>query len=134
MRPATTLLLQEMKLAAIIHKSLSYDPTIVPAGSALDPTTRLSSPQDPGSALEMATINGAKALGLDDRIGTPEVGKGHFVAIDMRGIHSQPWFSSTSAVVYAATGHDVKVVGVDGRMLVEKEELITMDERGSPPT
>lgn len=106
-------LLQEMKLAAIIHKSLSYDPTAVPAESVL----------------EMATINGAKALGLDDRIGSLKIGKkADFVAIDMRGIQFQPWFNATSAVVYTATGRGVEVVVVDGKMLVEKGELITIEE------
>lgn len=106
-------LLQEMKLAAIIHKSISYDPTSVPAESVL----------------EMATINGAKALGLQDRIGSLELGKkADFVAIDMRGIHSQPWFNPVSAVVYTATGRDVDVVVVNGRMLVKDGKLLTMDE------
>ncbi|KKK12686.1 putative guanine deaminase [Aspergillus rambellii] len=106
-------LLQEMKLAAIIHKSISYDPTAVPAESVL----------------EMATINGAKALGLDDRIGSLEVGKkADFVAIDMRGIHSQPWFNPVSAVIYTATGRDVDVVVVDGKVLVAGGKLLTMDE------
>ncbi|OJJ50728.1 hypothetical protein ASPZODRAFT_55226 [Penicilliopsis zonata CBS 506.65] len=107
-------LLQEMKLAAIIHKSVSYDPTAVPAETVL----------------EMATINGAKALGLEDRIGSLEVGKkADFVAIDVRGIHSQPWFNAVSAVVYTATGRDVDVVVVDGQMVVEKGQLLTMNEQ-----
>ncbi|KAF7176323.1 hypothetical protein CNMCM7691_002248 [Aspergillus felis] len=106
-------LLQEMKLAGIIHKSVSYDPTAVPAETVL----------------EMATINGARALGLDDRIGSLEVGKkADFVAIDTRRIHLQPWFNPVSAVVYTATGRDVDVVVVDGRMLVQNGELLTMDE------
>ncbi|KAJ5433590.1 uncharacterized protein N7458_012746 [Penicillium daleae] len=107
-------LLQEMKLAAIIHKSISYDPTAVPAESVL----------------EMATINGAKALGLDDRIGSLEVGKkADFVAIDVRGIHNQPWHNPASAVVYTATGRDVDVVVVDGKVLVQNGELLTMNEK-----
>ncbi|KAI9368657.1 hypothetical protein BJX61DRAFT_205720 [Aspergillus egyptiacus] len=107
-------LLQEMKLAAIIHKSISYDPTAVPAEAVL----------------EMATINGAKALGLDGRIGSLEVGKkADFVAIDARGIHMQPWFNPVSAVVYTATGRDVDVVVVDGRMVVKGGQLLTMDEQ-----
>lgn len=107
-------LLQEMKLAAIIHKSISYDPTAVPAESVL----------------EMATINGARALGLQDRIGSLEIGKkADFVAIDVRGIHNQPWHNPVSAVVYTVTGRDVDVVVVDGRMLVQNGELLTMNEQ-----
>ncbi|KAJ5600757.1 hypothetical protein N7450_001824 [Penicillium hetheringtonii] len=107
-------LLQEMKLAAIIHKSISYDPTAVPAESVL----------------EMATINGAKALGLDDKIGSLEIGKkADFVASDVRGIHTQPWHNAASAVVYTATGRDVDVVVVDGKILVQNGKLLTMDEQ-----
>ncbi len=106
-------LLQEMKLAAIIHKSISFDPTAVPAEDVL----------------EMATINGAKALGLADQIGSLEIGKkADFVAIDMRKIHLQPWFNPVSAVVYAATGRDVEMTVVDGRIVVQGGKLVTMDE------
>ncbi|KAJ5499429.1 Amidohydrolase 1 [Penicillium expansum] len=106
-------LLQEMKLAAIIHKGISQDPTVVPAENVL----------------EMATINGAKALGLDKQIGSLEIGKkADFVAIDVRGIHTQPWFNPVSAVVYTATGRDVDVVVVNGKVLVKDGKLMTMDE------
>jgi cytosine/adenosine deaminase-related metal-dependent hydrolase len=106
-------LLQEMKLAGIIHKSISYDPTAVPAETVL----------------EMATINGAQALGLQDTIGSLEVGKkADFVAVDMRGIHSQPWFNPVSAIVYTATGRDVDFVVVDGQVVVQDGRLLTMDE------
>ncbi|PLN79634.1 atrazine chlorohydrolase/guanine deaminase [Aspergillus taichungensis] len=106
-------LLQEMKLAGIIHKGVSGNPTVVPAEAVM----------------EMATINGAKALGLDDRIGSIEVGKkADFVALDMRRAHSQPWFNPVSAVVYTATGRDVNYVVVDGKVLVREGELTTMDE------
>ena len=106
-------LLQEMKLAAIIHKAVSYDPTIIRAEQVL----------------EMATINGAKALGLDDQIGSLEIGKkADFVAIDMRKVHLQPWFSPVSAVVYSVTGRDVEMVVVDGKVLVEGGKLTTMNE------
>ncbi|OGE55869.1 hypothetical protein PENARI_c003G00296 [Penicillium arizonense] len=107
-------LLQEMKLAAIIHKGATQDPTVVPAESVL----------------EMATINGAKALGLDDKIGSLNIGKkADFVAIDMRKIHLQPWFNPVSAVVYTATGRDVELVVVDGKVVVNNGELVTMDEQ-----
>jgi cytosine/adenosine deaminase-related metal-dependent hydrolase len=107
-------LMQEMKLAAIIHKPASYDPTAVPAEDVL----------------EMATINGAKALGLADQIGSLEIGKkADFVAIDMRKIHLQPWFSPVSAVVYSATGRDVEMVVVDGKVVVENGKLTTLNEQ-----
>lgn len=106
-------LLQEMKLAGIIHKAASGDPTLVPAESVL----------------EMATINGARALGLDTEIGSLEVSKkADFVALDMRKVGLQPYYSPVSAVVYAATGNDVSLTVVDGRVVVEKGGLVTMDE------
>lgn len=106
-------LLQEMKLAAIIHKAKSYDPTIISAEQVL----------------EMATINGAKALGLQDSIGSLEVGKkADFVAIDMRKCHLQPYFSPVSAVVYSVTGKDVHLVVVDGKEVVKGGNLQTMNE------
>jgi cytosine/adenosine deaminase-related metal-dependent hydrolase len=106
-------LLQEMKLAGIIHKGTSFDPTVVPAEAVL----------------EMATINGAKALGLDDSIGSLEVGKkADFIAIDMRKVHLQPYYSPVSAVVYSATGQDVALTVVNGKKVVEHGKLLTMDE------
>jgi cytosine/adenosine deaminase-related metal-dependent hydrolase len=108
-------LLQEMKLAAIIHKAASYDPTIVSAEQVL----------------EMATVNGAKALGLDGEIGSLEVGKkADFVVVDMRHVHLQPYYSPVSAVVYSVTGRDVEMVVVDGNVVVEEGKLVTMDEEG----
>lgn len=107
-------LLQEMKLAAIIHKATSNDPTVVPAETVL----------------EMATINGAKALGLDESIGSLEVGKkADFVVTDMRKVHLQPVFSPVSAVVYTATGRDVEMVVIDGKVVVADGSLTTMDEQ-----
>jgi cytosine/adenosine deaminase-related metal-dependent hydrolase len=106
-------LLQEMKLAAIIHKAKSYDPTIISAEQVL----------------EMATIKGAKALGLQESIGSLEIGKkADFVAIDMRKVHLQPYFSAVSAVVYSVTGKDVELVVVDGKVVVKGGKLTTMDE------
>jgi cytosine/adenosine deaminase-related metal-dependent hydrolase len=106
-------LLQEMKLAAIIHKASSFDPTLVPAETVI----------------EMATINGAKALGLEKDIGSLEVGKkADFVAVDMRKCHLQPWYSAVSAVVYSVTGRDVELVVVDGKEVVKGGVLVTMDK------
>jgi cytosine/adenosine deaminase-related metal-dependent hydrolase len=106
-------LLQEMKLAGIIHKANSYDPTVVTAEQVL----------------EMATIKGAKALGLEKEIGSLEIGKkADFVAIDMRKVHLQPYYSPVSAVVYSVTGRDVELVVVDGKAVVSEGKLQSMDE------
>ncbi|KAK6537677.1 hypothetical protein TWF694_011851 [Orbilia ellipsospora] len=106
-------LLQEMKLAAIIHKATHYDPTVMPAETVM----------------EMATINGAKALGLENEIGSLEIGKkADFVAIDLRKLHLTPSFDPVSTIVYTATGRDVDMVVVDGKLLVNSGKLLTMDE------
>lgn len=105
-------MLQEMRLAGILHKVISMDPTVVPAETVL----------------EAATINGAKALGLDHLVGSLEVGKrADFVVLDMRATHLQPWFNPVSAVVYSATGRDVEMVVVDGKEVVQNGKLMTMD-------
>lgn len=106
-------MLQEMRLAGILHKVSTMDPTAVPAETVL----------------ELATINGAKALGLEAEIGSLEVGKkADFAVVDMRRCHLQPWHSPVSALVYSATGRDVEMVVVDGREVVRGGELVTLDE------
>jgi cytosine/adenosine deaminase-related metal-dependent hydrolase len=107
-------MLQEMRMAGILHKVSRMDPTSVTAETVL----------------EAATINGAKALGLADSIGSIEVGKkADFVVLDMRAVHLQPWFNPVSAVVYSATGRDVELVLVDGKEVVKNGKLTTMNEQ-----
>ncbi|KAK0256118.1 hypothetical protein B0A54_01056 [Friedmanniomyces endolithicus] len=106
-------MLQEQRLAGILHKVSTMNPTSVPAETVM----------------ELATINGAKALGLADSIGSLEVGKkADFVVLDMRAPHLQPWHNPVSAVVYTATGRDVELVLVDGKEVVKDGKLLTMDE------
>ncbi len=106
-------LIREMKLAAIIHKAATNDPLIVPAETVL----------------EMATINGARALGLEQEIGSLEVGKkADLVVIDFNRLHTTPSPNPISTLVYAATGGEVDTVVVDGQIVVEQGQLLTMDE------
>ncbi len=106
-------LIREMKLAAIIHKAVTNDPLVVPAETVL----------------EMATINGARALGLEHEIGSLEVGKkADLVVIDLNRLHTTPSPSPVSTLVYAATGGEVDMVVVDGRIVVEQGRLLTIDE------
>jgi cytosine/adenosine deaminase-related metal-dependent hydrolase len=106
-------MIREMKLAAIIHKAVSNDPLIVPAESVL----------------EMATINGARALGLEHEIGSLEVGKkADLVVLDFNRLHTTPSLNHVSSLVYAATGGEVDTVLVDGRVVVRQGQLLTMDE------
>lgn len=77
----------------------------------------------------MVTINGAKALGLDQEIGSLEVGKkADFVALGVGGLHCAPFdpaqlleggLDPVTTVVYSCTGADVEMVVVDGKVLVE---------------
>ena len=106
-------MIREMKLAALIHKAVSLDPLIVPAETVL----------------EMATINGARALGLEHEIGSLEVGKkADLVVIDLNRLHTTPSMNPASTLVYAATGGEVDMVVVDGQTVVEQGQLLTMDE------
>jgi cytosine/adenosine deaminase-related metal-dependent hydrolase len=106
-------LIREMKLAAIIHKAVTHDPLIVPAETVL----------------EMATINGARSLGLEQEIGSLEVGKkADLVVIDFNRLHTTPSPNPISTLVYAATGGEVDTVVVDGQIVVEQGQLLTMDE------
>ena len=105
-------LMAEMKLAAVVHKAVSLDPTVVPAETVL----------------EMATINGARALRWDDEIGSLEVGKkADLVVVDLDRPHLAPGLNPVSTLVYAATGADVESVMVDGRWVVRHGELLTID-------
>ncbi|MBO0781808.1 MAG: amidohydrolase [Ktedonobacteraceae bacterium] len=107
-------LIREMKLAAILHKGVTRDPLIVPAETVL----------------EMATINGARALGLEHEIGSLEVGKkADLVVIDLNRLHTTPSPNPVSSLVYAATGGEVDMVVVDGQVVVEQGTLLTMDEQ-----
>ena len=106
-------LIREMKLAAIIHKAVTNDPLIVPAETVL----------------EMATINGARALGLEREIGSLEAGKkADLVVLDFERLHTTPSLNPISTLVYAATGGEVDMVVVDGQIVVEQGQLLTMDE------
>ncbi len=106
-------MIREMKLAALIHKAVSLDPLIVPAETVL----------------EMATINGARALGLEHEIGSLEVGKkADLVVIDLNRLHTTPSMNPASTLVYAAAGGEVDMVVVDGQTVVEQGQLLTMDE------
>ena len=82
-----------------------------------------------GKALEMVTIDAAKALGLDDRIGSIEEGKqADFILIDTRKPHLYPMWQEPLRMVYQASGQDVDTVVVNGRILMEKRKVSHLDE------
>ncbi|MWK60496.1 amidohydrolase family protein, partial [Pseudomonas otitidis] len=96
--------------------------------TTLDPTTG-----DPWDVLDLATLGGAKALGLDDVCGSLEVGKrADIVTVDLRQLHFVPLmhgrFENVAAhLVFSASGHDVDQVWVDGRLLVDGGEVLSVD-------
>lgn len=108
-------LIREMRIASYIHKGVSTDASVMPAETVL----------------EMATINGAKMLGAEREIGSIEPGKrADLTAVDMRRPHLTPAPDPVSTLVASANGADVSHVMVDGRLLVRKGKVLTMDERG----
>ena len=78
--------------------------------------------------LEMATIGGARVLGLDDKIGTLEEGKrADLIVIDLQQPKSQPVYSVESAIVYAASGSAVSDTICDGKILMRARKVRTVD-------
>lgn len=106
-------LLDELRTAALLAKGLSGDPCVV----------------DAETALELATINGARALGLEQRIGSIERGKqADFCAINLDYPRTQPVHHVISQVVYSAASSQVSDVWVSGKRLLENGVLKQMDE------
>lgn len=103
----------EMKLTALNAKNLARDATVIPAATAI----------------KMATINGARAFGLDKTTGSLEVGKAaDIISIDV-ATHSgnTPIFNPHSAVVYASERSDVRDVLVAGKFLFKDKDYCTID-------
>lgn len=104
----------EMKTAALLAKGV--------AGNA--------AALDAHGALRMATINGAKAMGLEDQIGSLEVGKAaDITAIDMSELEAQPLYDPVSQLVYTNNAHRVSHVWVGGKALLLSRQLQTLNER-----
>ena len=76
----------------------------------------------------MATIEGAKALGLDNQIGSIEVGKrADIIIIDCRKPHLTPIYNPYSHIVYSASGSDVSTSIIDGRIVMKERNLLTLN-------
>jgi len=105
-------LLEEARLAALIAKVDTGDPTAVPAEAALT----------------MATLGGAQALFLDYCIGSLEVGKRcDCILVDLDAPHMHPRHSLASHMVYSAQSEDVKATIVNGKVLMRERTLVTID-------
>jgi len=105
-------MMYEMKLAAVLAKGVSGHTTAVPAAQALT----------------MATLNGAKALGLQDKIGSLVPGKSaDFIAVRMDDLELAPVYSVISHLVYVAGRENITDSWVAGRQLMSNRKLLTLD-------
>jgi 5-methylthioadenosine/S-adenosylhomocysteine deaminase len=103
---------EAMRQAAFLHKLVSKDPRAVPA---ID-------------ALAMATIDGARALGMGDRIGSIEPGKrADVIIVNMSSARQTPMYDPVSHLVYVTRGDDVRTTIVDGRILMRDRRVLTLD-------
>lgn len=109
---------EEMRLAALLPKGLTQNPMALPARKAL----------------AMATIEGARVLGLEGSIGSLEEGKrADVVVLELDRVHNVPTFRLSpdniySQLVYAAKSSDVKHVLIDGKWVMRDRKLLTIDE------
>jgi len=104
---------ETMKFAALLQKIFYMDPKVLPAWKVL----------------EMATIDGARALGIDKSVGSLEIGKrADLILIDFEEPHLTPIHDPYASLVYSACGSDVDTTIVDGKILMENGEVKTLDE------
>jgi 5-methylthioadenosine/S-adenosylhomocysteine deaminase len=104
---------ESMKFAALLQKTFYADPTVMPAEKVL----------------RMATIEGAEALGLENLIGSLEVGKkADLILVNFEKPHLTPVHDFYANLVYSAHGSDVDTVIVDGKVLMENRWVKTLNE------
>ena len=104
---------EAMRFAALLHKVKTGDPRVIPA-----PT-----------ALAMATIEGARALGLEKQIGSLEPGKrADLAVVSLASARQTPIYDPVSHLVYTTRGDDVRTVIVNGRVLMRDRKMLTLDE------
>jgi 5-methylthioadenosine/S-adenosylhomocysteine deaminase len=104
---------EAMRFAALLHKVKTGDPRALPATQVL----------------EMATIQGARALGLEKQIGSLEAGKrADVIIVSTASARMTPMYDPVSHLVYTAHGEDVRTVMVNGRVLMRDRKMLTLDE------
>ncbi|MEZ5571368.1 MAG: amidohydrolase family protein [Halioglobus sp.] len=102
----------EMQAAALLAKLHTRDASALPAADTL----------------AMATIHGARALGMEDRIGSLEVGKqADLIAVDLRGPETQPLYHPLSQLVYACNGSQVSHSWIAGELVMSQRQLTRID-------
>lgn len=103
----------EMRTAALLAKGVSGDASALPAHTVL----------------RMATLNGARALGMDQQLGSISKGKhADLAAVDMMTLESQPLYNPISQLVYATGRNQVSHVWIGGKMVLENRRLTTLNE------
>ncbi len=104
---------EAMRVASLLHKHATADPQAVSARVAL----------------EMATLGGARALGMEKTIGSLEPGKrADVVVIDASAPRHTPLYDPVSHIVYVANGRDVRTTVVDGKILMRDGAMTTLDQ------
>jgi 5-methylthioadenosine/S-adenosylhomocysteine deaminase len=104
---------EAMRQAAFLHKLVTKDPRAVPA---ID-------------ALAMATVDGARAMGMADRIGSLEPGKrADVIIVGMSSARQTPMYDPVSHLVYVTRGGDVRTTIVEGRVLMRDRKVLTLNE------
>jgi len=104
---------KHMRIAAILHRGVQYDPTLNPAEKVVRTVTR----------------EAAEALGIGDRFGSIENGKlADLILIDLRNVHLVPMYDVFSHLVYAVGREDVSTVIIHGKVVMNRRELLTIDE------
>jgi 5-methylthioadenosine/S-adenosylhomocysteine deaminase len=105
-------LFAELRTAALLAKAVAHNAAALPAHAAL----------------EMATLSGAKALGLNEQIGSLEIGKlADVIAIDMSDIESRPLFNPQSQLVYTNSGSRVSHSWIGGKLMLENRQPTTIN-------
>jgi len=105
---------EAMDFAAKLHKLVAMDPAVLPAASVV----------------EMATIGGARALGMDKEIGSLEPGKrADIILVDPESVGGQPMFNVYSQLVYVLKGANVLTSIINGKVVMRDRQLVTLDER-----
>jgi 5-methylthioadenosine/S-adenosylhomocysteine deaminase len=104
---------EAMRAAALLAKHATKDPTALPARAALG----------------LATIGGARALGLDRLIGSLEAGKrADLIMVSTTGARQTPMYDPISHLVYVARGDDVRTTIVNGRVLMDERRVLSLDK------
>jgi 5-methylthioadenosine/S-adenosylhomocysteine deaminase len=103
---------EAMRQAAFLHKLVSRDPRVIPAPVAI----------------QMATLDGARALGMERQIGSLEPGKrADVIVVSMRAARQTPMYDPQSHLVYVTRGDDVTATIVNGKVLMRDRRVLTLD-------